>query len=91
MKKPVQGAPERGKDLLVALLATAYAVLMVWAGGMKYLLLSAVIYGPGTVLYIKARMEQQRQVFSGFERGVFAVVLLGRRVNRGCQKFCVRA
>lgn len=72
-----QGAPERGKDLLVALLATAYAVLMVWAGGMKYLLLSAVIYGPGTVLYIKARMEQQRQVFSGLERGVFAVVLLG--------------
>lgn len=62
-------AAERGKDLLVALLATAYAVLMVWAGGMKYLLLSAVIYGPGTVLYIKARLEQQRQVFSGFERG----------------------
>ncbi|QXH44202.1 amino acid permease [Pseudomonas xanthosomatis] len=70
-------AGERGKDLLVALLATAYALLMVWAGGMKYLLLSAVIYGPGTLLYIKARREQQRQVFSGFERGVFAVVVLG--------------
>ena len=73
-------AAERGKDLLVALLATAYAVLMVWAGGMKYLLLSAVIYGPGTVLYIKARMEQQRQVFSGFERTVFAVVVLGAMI-----------
>ena len=48
-------AKERGKDLLIAVLATAYALLMVWAGGMKYLLLSAVIYGPGTLLYIKAR------------------------------------
>jgi arginine:ornithine antiporter / lysine permease len=70
-------ARERGKDLLIAVLATAYALLMVWAGGMKYLLLSAVIYGPGTLLYIKARREQQRRVFNGFERAVFAVVVLG--------------
>ena len=70
-------AGERSKDLLIALLATAYAVLMVWAGGLKYLLLSALIYGPGTLLYIKARREQQRQVFNGFERVVFGVVLLG--------------
>ncbi len=69
--------PRRRKDLLVALLATAYAVLMVFAGGLKYLLLSAVIYAPGTLLYLKARQEQGLAVFNGREWGVFGVVLLG--------------
>ena len=67
----------RNKDLLVALLATAYALLMVFAGGLKYLLLSAVIYAPGTLLYLKARHEQGVAAFNGRERVVFAVVLLG--------------
>lgn len=67
----------RGKDLLVAVLATAYAVLMVLAGGLKYLLLSALIYGPGTLLYLKARHEQEVAAFNGREKGVFAVVVLG--------------
>ncbi len=71
---------ERGKDLLIALLATAYAVLMVWAGGLKYVLLSALIYGPGTLLYIKARREQSRQLFTGFERVVFGLVILGAAI-----------
>lgn len=67
----------RDKDLLVAVLATAYALLMVFAGGLKYLLLSAVIYAPGTLLYLKARHEQGVAAFNGRERMVFAVVLLG--------------
>lgn len=67
----------RNKDLLIALLATAYAVLMVLAGGLKYLLLSAVIYAPGTLLYLKARHEQGLPAFTGQEWLVFGVVLLG--------------
>jgi len=67
----------RNKDLLIALLATAYAVLMVLAGGLKYLLLSAVIYAPGTLLYLKARHEQGAAAFTGREWVVFGVVLLG--------------
>jgi len=67
----------RRKDLLIAVLATAYAVLMVFAGGLKYLLLSALIYAPGTLLYLQARREQGLAAFNGRERVVFAVVLLG--------------
>ncbi|MFT8211052.1 MAG: amino acid permease [Symbiopectobacterium sp.] len=64
------------KDLTFALLATLYALLMLYAGGMKYLLLSAVIYGPGTVLYIMAKREQRVALFNKTELGLFAIVMV---------------
>ncbi|MDD2056500.1 amino acid permease [Pseudomonas sp. GD03860] len=67
----------RAKDLVIAILATAYALLMLYAGGLKYLLLSAVIYAPGTLLYIQARREQGLPVFSGPERLLFAATVVG--------------
>ena len=36
---------------------------MIYAGGLKYILLSAVLFGPGTVLYVWARREQGKAVF----------------------------
>jgi arginine:ornithine antiporter/lysine permease len=39
---------------------------------MKFLLLSAVIYAPGTLLYFMARREQHRFVFTPRERIAFA-------------------
>ncbi|EKT4464417.1 MULTISPECIES: hypothetical protein [Pseudomonas] len=47
----------RAKDMVIAVLATAYALLMLYAGGLKYLLLSAVIYAPGTLLSSIARRK----------------------------------
>lgn len=70
----------RRKDLLIALIATGYAVLMVFAGGLKYLLLSALIYAPGTLLYFKARREQGVVTFNAAERLVFGVAVLGAGV-----------
>jgi len=40
-------AGERRKDTLIAAVATLYAVWLVYAGGMQYLLLSALLYAPG--------------------------------------------
>jgi len=64
------------KDLIFAAIATFYALLMLYAGGLKYLLLSAVIYGPGTVLYIWAKREQKTQIFNGFEKILFIIILI---------------
>jgi len=38
---------------------------MIYAGGLKYILLSAVLFGPGTILYFWARREQGKPVFVG--------------------------
>ncbi|WON78621.1 amino acid permease [Serratia sp. UGAL515B_01] len=64
------------KDLIIAVIATLYSLLMIYAGGMKYLLLSAIIYGPGTVLYIMAKREQHAKMFTPAEMGLFVIVMV---------------
>ena len=68
---------ERNKDLLVAVFATLYSVFLVFAGGTKFLVLSFLIYAPGTLLYLKTRSEQGKKVFTKAEWIVFAVFVVG--------------
>ena len=68
---------ERTRDLAIAAVATLYTVFMIYAGGTKFLLLSAILYAPGTGLYILARREQGQTVFTPVEWGIFAIVLIG--------------
>lgn len=66
----------RGKHLLIAAVATVYSIAMLYAGGLKYLLLSALVFAPGTLLYVMARREQGGQAFNGFEKGLLAIVII---------------
>ena len=68
---------ERNRDLIIAGVATLYTVFMIFAGGMKFVLLSAIFYAPGTLLYFWARREQQKQLFAPVEWAVFLVALVG--------------
>src|SRR5262249_53158630 len=42
---------ERTRDLIIAGIAVLYTAFLIFAAGMKFLVLSGVLYGPGTVLY----------------------------------------
>ncbi|MDM0074977.1 basic amino acid/polyamine antiporter [Variovorax sp. J2P1-59] len=66
---------ERGRsvDRVRGAIAVLYAAGMLYAGGAKYLLFSAVLYAPGTFLYFLARREQKKQLFTLPEMIVFAV------------------
>ncbi|PHI30590.1 amino acid permease [Budvicia aquatica] len=64
------------KDLTIAVLATFYALLMLYAGGLKYILLSAIIYGPGTVFYLIAKREQHQKPFNVVEGTIFAIIIV---------------
>jgi arginine:ornithine antiporter/lysine permease len=55
---------ERTRDLWVAIVATFYTAFLVYAGGLKFVVLSAVLYGPGTILYFWGRREQGLPVFT---------------------------
>ena len=68
---------ERGRDLKIAIIATVYTAFLIYAGGMKFLLLSAILYAPGTVLYFWARRERNKRVFTAVEWVVFAVAVIG--------------
>jgi arginine:ornithine antiporter/lysine permease len=59
---------------VVGALATLYAAAMLLAGGPKFLLLSALLYAPGTLLYVATRREQGLPLFSARERALFALL-----------------
>ena len=67
-------ARARSKDRVIGALATLYAAAMLLAGGPKFLLLSALLYAPGTLLYAMARREQGQPLFGRRERGLFALL-----------------
>ena len=54
---------ERGRDRILATLAVIYTLFMIYAGGLKFIVLSAVLFAPGTALYVKARRERGLPVF----------------------------
>ena len=68
---------ERTRDLIFAGIATIYTLFLIYAAGMKYLLLSAILYGPGTVLYFWARREQNKSIFKPIEWAIFIVAMIG--------------
>jgi arginine:ornithine antiporter/lysine permease len=68
---------ERKRDLTMATIAVIYTIFMIYAGGLKFILLSAVLYAPGTVLYIWARREQSKTVFTSVDWIIFIVAIIG--------------
>ena len=50
---------------------------LLYAGGLKYLLLSALLYAPGVILFARAKREQQQTLFTPWEKLIFAAVLVG--------------
>lgn len=62
-------------DLPVAALATVYCGWLLYAAGVKYLLLSALLYAPGALLYTWAKRQRHERVFTAPEWAVLAVLL----------------
>lgn len=54
---------ERQRDLVLGGIAVLYTLFMLWAGGLRYILLAAILFAPGTILYFIARREQGKPVF----------------------------
>ena len=71
-----QNGRSRTGDAVRGAIATLYAAGMLYAGGPKFLLLSAILYAPGTILYVLARREQKERIFTGPEMVVFGVLVL---------------
>ena len=68
---------ERQRDLILAAIAVAYTLFMIYAGGLHYIVLAAVLFAPGTLLYTIARREQGLAVFTkASDWIVFGVIVL---------------
>ena len=71
---------ERKKDLFIGAIALIYAIWLLYAGGTKYLLLSALLYAPGAILFAKAKRELGKPIFTNVEKLIFAAVIIGALV-----------
>lgn len=67
----------RSRDLIVGALATIYTAFLLFAAGPKFILVSFIIYAPATVLFIMARREQGRKLFSPKEFVILAISIIG--------------
>jgi arginine:ornithine antiporter/lysine permease len=67
----------RRKETIVAGAATAYTIFLFDAAGMKFVLLMTVLLAPASLLYVKARSEHGRRLFSPAEIGLFALIVAG--------------
>ncbi|ODB39701.1 MULTISPECIES: arginine-ornithine antiporter [Pseudomonas] len=75
-----QALAERKKDLIIGGIALLYAIWLLYAGGVKYLLLSALLYAPGAILFAKAKREVGQPIFTSVEKLIFAAVVAGALV-----------
>jgi arginine:ornithine antiporter/lysine permease len=67
---------ERTTDLVFAGLAVIYTGFLLYAAGLKFFVLSGLLYGPGTILYFWTRREQGKQVFTPIEWIIFLVAVV---------------
>ncbi|WP_432479637.1 basic amino acid/polyamine antiporter [Nocardioides sp. GXQ0305] len=67
----------RRKETLFAGAATAYTLFLFDAAGLKFVLLMTVLLAPASLLYVKARSEHGRRLFTPAEIGLFALIVTG--------------
>ena len=73
---------ERRRDQIITAIATLYTAFLIFAAGLKFILLSAVLYAPGTALYLWARREQGKPVFvRTWDWVIFILAILGAVVG----------
>jgi arginine:ornithine antiporter / lysine permease len=65
---------KRVGDTPIAAIAAGYCVWLLYAAGLKYLLLSAVLYALGAGVYIVAKKQRAEYPFTGQEWGYLALV-----------------
>lgn len=68
--------------LIIALLGTIYSLYVIFAVGIKYLILSLLFYAIGSLLFIKAKREQKKQP-KPWEWAVIVLLLIGSLIIIG--------
>jgi arginine:ornithine antiporter/lysine permease len=72
----------RSGALLIGLVATIYGVWLVYAAGLSYLFMCAVLYAPGIIFYIWARRENRARLFQPVE-ALLAIALVATAIYAG--------
>lgn len=64
------------RDAPIAALASIYCIWLLYAAGLKYLLLSALLYAPGAIVYLVARKQRAARPFTPTEAVILTALVL---------------
>lgn len=73
--KEAPGTPKRIWNIIVGAVASIYAVWLVYAAGLDYLLLTVLLYAPAIVIYILMQVKNREKIFTAKEMGAVAVLV----------------
>jgi arginine:ornithine antiporter/lysine permease len=76
VKGSVTSEAHPARDIAITALASVYCAWLLYAAGLKYLLLSALLYAPGAAIYLLAKKQRAERAFSGREQLILALLLL---------------
>jgi arginine:ornithine antiporter / lysine permease len=68
-------AAAQSRDFAIGALAVIYCGWLLYAAGLKYLLLSSLLYAPGVLLYMLAKRESGVGMFKPFELAILAALV----------------
>ncbi len=73
---PIKPESQHGPlDFSIAVVATLFCAWLLFAAGIKYLLLSSILYLLGTGLYVMAKRQKNLPVFTSKEYGILAAIV----------------
>lgn len=65
------------RNMLLAGIALVYAIWLMYSGGIKYILLSSLLYAPGIILFARAKQEAGQPILNFPEKLVFTATFIG--------------
>lgn len=70
-----KGTSHKTLNIIIGLIASLYAIWLVYAAGLQYLLLTAIVYAPGLIIYVWARLRMKEKIFTWWE-ALLAIALI---------------
>lgn len=65
----------RAFNIFVGVMASVYAVWLVYAAGMQYLLITVFLYAPGMLVYVLMQIKNRKKIFTLYELLLAVVVI----------------
>lgn len=64
----------RTKDLILSAIASVYAVWLIYAAGIEYMLMVTILYAVGIFVFMRAKKEKNEPAFKSYEK-IIAVII----------------
>ena len=64
------------KQRIIAVIGSVYGLWLIYAGGLTYLLITAILYAPGILVYMKGKKEKNEKAFNNTKDIIIASVLV---------------